>query len=158
MVDNLAGTDIVNQMVNNLSPTLDRVFHALAHPARRTILSHLRDGERNLTELAAPLRMSFPAASKHVRVLEQARLVRRRVVGRTHLCRIEGQPLAQANQWLENYRKVWEANFQRLDELKRQEKRPKTSQGALGPDGRVADALTWLTTRRVTKSAIQLPH
>jgi len=133
MVDNLAGTDIVNQMVNNLSPTLDRVFHALAHPARRTMLSHLRDGERNLTELAAPLRMSFPAASKHVRVLEQARLVRRRVVGRTHLCRIEGQPLAQANQWLENYRKVWEANFQRLDELlnelKAQEKRPRTSQG-----------------------------
>jgi DNA-binding transcriptional ArsR family regulator len=97
------------------------------------MLSDLMDGERNLTELAAPLRMSFPAASKHVRVLERARLVRRRVVGRTHLCRIEGKPLARANQWLENYRKIWEANFQRLDELldelKRQEKRPTTSKG-----------------------------
>ncbi|HEV3302089.1 MAG TPA: metalloregulator ArsR/SmtB family transcription factor [Planctomycetaceae bacterium] len=133
MVYNLAAVDILNQMVKNVSPTLDRVFHALAHPARRTMLSDLMDGERNLTELAAPLRMSFPAASKHVRVLEQARLVRRRVVGRTHLCRIEGKPLARANQWLENYRKIWEANFQRLDELldelKRQEKRPRTSQG-----------------------------
>ena len=90
------------------------------------MLRHLADGERNLTELAAPLRMSFPAASKHVRVLEAARLVRRRVVGRAHLCRIEGKPLAEASDWLEGYRKVWEENFQRLDslldELKAEEK------------------------------------
>jgi DNA-binding transcriptional ArsR family regulator len=97
------------------------------------MLRRLALGERNLTELAAPLRMSFPAVSKHVRVLERARLVRRRVVGRTHLCRIEGKPLAQANHWLENYRKIWDANFQRLDdlldELKTQEKQAKTTQG-----------------------------
>jgi DNA-binding transcriptional ArsR family regulator len=120
-------------MVKQSSATLDHVFHALAHPARRAMLGRLLDGERNLTELAAPLRMSFPAASKHVRVLERARLVRRRVVGRTHLCRIEGKPLAQANHWLENYRKIWEANFQRLDnlldELKAQEKQSHTTQG-----------------------------
>jgi DNA-binding transcriptional ArsR family regulator len=61
--------------------------------------------------------MSFPAASKHVRVLERARLVRRRVTGRTHLCRIEARPLAEADAWLENYRRIWEENFQRLDEL-----------------------------------------
>ena len=109
--------DIVNHMVNYSSPALDRVFHALAHPARRAMLGRLADGERNLSELAAPLRMSFPAASKHVRVLERARLVRRRVVGRTHLCRIEAKPLAQASGWLENYRQIWEGNFQRLDEL-----------------------------------------
>ena len=120
-------------MVQDRSPSLDRVFHALAHPARRAMLRRLTDGEHNLTELAAPLRMSFPAASKHVRVLEQAKLVRRRVVGRTHLCRIEAKPLAQANQWLENYRKIWEANFQRLDdlldELKAQEEQPQDTQG-----------------------------
>jgi DNA-binding transcriptional ArsR family regulator len=104
-------------MVKDSSPSLDRVFHALAHPARRTMLRHLAGGERNLTELAAPLRMSFPAASKHVRVLEKARLVRRRVVGRTHLCRVEGKPLEQANDWLREYRRVWETNFQRLDDL-----------------------------------------
>jgi hypothetical protein len=61
--------------------------------------------------------MSFPAASKHVRVLERAKLVRRRVVGRTHICRIEGAPLAEADQWLEGYRRIWEGNFNRLDAL-----------------------------------------
>ena len=81
------------------------------------MLRALAGGERNLTELAAPLRMSFPAASKHVRVLEQARLVRRRVVGRTHLCRIEAGPLQTASGWLEEYRRTLEANFQRLDAL-----------------------------------------
>jgi len=104
-------------MVQDQSPALDRVFHALAHPARRTMLRRLADGERNLTELAAPLRMSFPAASKHVRVLERARLVRRRRVGRDHLCRIAAEPLGKATDWLEGYRQLWEENFQRLDEL-----------------------------------------
>jgi DNA-binding transcriptional ArsR family regulator len=120
-------------MVKYQSASLDRVFHALAHPARRAMLRSLADGERNLTELAAPLRMSFPAASKHVRVLEQAKLVRRRVVGRTHVCRVDGKRLAQASQWLEDYHKIWEANFQRLDdllgELKAQEKQPKRNHG-----------------------------
>ncbi|MBI3408659.1 MAG: helix-turn-helix transcriptional regulator [Planctomycetes bacterium] len=119
-------------MVLDRSPRLDRVFHALAHPARRAMLRRLAVGEWNLSELAAPLRMSFPAASKHVRVLERARLVRRRVVGRTHLCRIEAKPLAEANRWLEEYRRIWEGNFERLDvlleELKLQEaKRAPTS-------------------------------
>lgn len=81
------------------------------------MLRSLAEGERNLSELAAPLRMSFPAASKHVRVLERARLVRRRVVGRSHICRIDGEPLADANQWLEEYRRIWQQNFQRLDAL-----------------------------------------
>lgn len=104
-------------MVQDHSPALDRVFHALAHPARRAMLRRLAGGERNLTELAAPLRMSFPAASKHVRVLEKARLVRRRVVGRSHLCRIEAKPLGDASGWLAGYRELWEANFRRLDDL-----------------------------------------
>jgi DNA-binding transcriptional ArsR family regulator len=115
-------------MVKDTTATLDRVFHALAHPARRAMLRQLAERERNLTELAEPLRMSFPAASKHVRVLERARLVRRRVVGRTHVCRIEPKPLAEANRWLEEYRLIWEANFERLDavleELKNQSKSP----------------------------------
>jgi DNA-binding transcriptional ArsR family regulator len=93
------------------------------------MLRSLVEGERNLSQLAAPLRMSFPAASKHVRVLEQARLVRRRVVGRTHLCRIEGKPLAEANAWLEAYRRVWEGNFQRLDALLDELKTQRTDRG-----------------------------
>ena len=120
-------------MVQDRSPTLDRVFHALAHPARRSMLRRLAGGERNLSELAAPLRMSFPAASKHVRVLERARLVRRRVVGRVHLCRIEGKPLADASGWLEGYRQVWEENFRRLDALLDELKAGETEGGPVNP-------------------------
>jgi DNA-binding transcriptional ArsR family regulator len=109
--------DILNHMVTDQSPALDRVFHALAHPARRAILRTLSEHEQNLSELSAPLRMSFPAASKHVRVLEKARLVRRRVVGRSHLCRLDAAPLKGVAEWTEGYRKHWERTFRRLDEL-----------------------------------------
>ena len=123
MVDNQPSIDILNHMVLDQSPALDRVFHALAHPARRAILRRLTDHEQNLSELAAPLDMSFPAASKHFRVLERARLVSRRIVGRTHLCRLRAKPLGEVAAWLENYRRHWEGNYQRLDavldELKR---------------------------------------
>ena len=113
-------------MVLDRSPTLDRIFHALAHPARRAILRQLTDREQNLSELAAPFRMSFPAASKHVRVLERAKLVRRRVIGRAHMCRLNAAPLKDISEWMEGYREFWEGNFQRLDalleELKSEEK------------------------------------
>jgi DNA-binding transcriptional ArsR family regulator len=122
-------------MVVDRSPKLDRVFHALAHPARRAILRSLADREQNLSELAAPLDMSFPAASKHVRVLERARLVRRRVVGCTHNCRIEGKPLAEADQWLEEFRRNWERNFLRLDALLDQMKATEDDAGARNEKG-----------------------
>ena len=99
------------------SPRLDLVFHALAHPARRAIVRQLSIGERNLSELASPLKMTFPAASKHVRVLEGAKLVRRRVVGRQHLCRLDAEPLKEAMLWTEQFRRNWEARFQALDSL-----------------------------------------
>jgi DNA-binding transcriptional ArsR family regulator len=104
-------------MVLDRSPNLDRVFHALAHPARRAILRRLSDHEQNLSELAAPMKMSFPAASKHVRVLEHARLVHRRVVGRNHMCRLEAAPLKEVAEWTEGYRARWEQTFQGLDAL-----------------------------------------
>jgi DNA-binding transcriptional ArsR family regulator len=81
---------------------LDLVFRALAHPARRAIIRQLSEGERNLSELAAPLEMTFSAATKHVRVLEHAKLVRRRVAGRQHFCRLEAAPLKEATQWTES--------------------------------------------------------
>jgi len=104
-------------MVSDRSAVLNRVFHALAHPARREMLRRLADREHNLSELSAPLRMSFPAASKHVRVLERAKLVRRRVVGRSHLCRIEAKPLAEADVWLKRFQRIWEGRFEQLDAL-----------------------------------------
>jgi DNA-binding transcriptional ArsR family regulator len=104
-------------MVLDRSPRLDVVFHALAHPARRAIIRQLSGGERNLSELASPLKMTFPAATKHVRVLERAKLVHRRVAGRQHLCRLHAEPLRDAMQWTEQFRQYWEARFQALDVL-----------------------------------------
>ncbi len=109
---------ILNHMVAlDRSQRLDLVFHALAHPARRAILRQLSGGERNLSALASPLRMTFPAATKHVRVLEQADLVRRRVAGRESLCRLRAAPLRDAMRWTEQFRQNWEARFEALDSL-----------------------------------------
>ena len=74
-------------------------------------------GERNLSELALPLKMTFPAATKHVRVLEGAKLVRRRRVGREHMCRLHAEPLRDAMLWTDSFREHWEARFQALDSL-----------------------------------------
>ena len=104
-------------MVLDSSPRLDLVFRALAHPARRAILRQLARGERNLSELASPLRMTFPAATKHVRVLERANLVRRPIAGREHLCRLHASPLRDATLWTEQFRQNWEASFEALDSL-----------------------------------------
>lgn len=104
-------------MVLDRSPRLDLVFHALSHPARRAIIRQLSGGERNLSELASPLKMTFPGATKHVRVLERARLVRRRRVGRQHLCRLSAEPLQEATLWTEQFRRNWEARFEALDSL-----------------------------------------
>lgn len=119
-------------MVLDRSPTLDRVFHALSHPARRAILRRLSSNEQNLSELAAPMKMSFPAASKHVRVLERARLVRRRVVGRSHLCRLDAGPLKDVAEWTEGYRQHWEAAFSALDELLAEMQRDEGGAGGAG--------------------------
>ena len=104
-------------MVVDRSPRLNRVFHALAHPARRAIIRRLSGGEHNLSELASPLRMTFAAATKHVRVLQRADLVRRRVSGRQQLCRLSAAPLKDAMLWTEQFRRNWEARFQALDSL-----------------------------------------
>ncbi|MCD0506016.1 ArsR/SmtB family transcription factor [Bordetella petrii] len=104
-------------MVEYQTPYLDRVFHALADPTRRAMLQALRHGERPVGELAAPFQMSFAAASKHVKVLEGAGLVRRRVQGRQHLCRIEAGPLAQAHAWLRDYERFWTGRLDALQAL-----------------------------------------
>ena len=104
-------------MVVDSSPRLDRVFHALAHPARRAIVRQLSNGERTLSELASPLKMTFPAATKHVRVLEAAKLVRRRVAGREHRCSLIAAPLQDAMLWTEQFRQYWEIRFEALDSL-----------------------------------------
>jgi DNA-binding transcriptional ArsR family regulator len=99
------------------SDRLDATFAALADPTRRAILARLADGEASVTELAKPFAMSQPAISKHLKVLEHARLVSRSRDAQRRPCRIEARPLAEARGWLERYRRIWEGNFQRLDAL-----------------------------------------
>ena len=100
-----------------LSGRLDATFAALADPTRRAILKRLAGGEASVTDLAKPFAMTQPAISKHLKVLERAGLISRGREAQRRPRRIEGKPLAEAAQWLERYRQVWEGNFQRLDSL-----------------------------------------
>lgn len=99
------------------SGQLDAIFSALADPTRRAILARLADGEASVSQLAEPFDMSQPAISKHLRVLEQAGLVAVGQDAQRRPRRLEARPLAVANEWLERYRKYWEANYERLDAL-----------------------------------------
>ena len=99
------------------SDRLDATFAALADPTRRAILARLASGEASVAELAAPFAMSQPAISKHIKVLERAGLVSRGIDAQRRPSRLEAQPLAEANAWLERYREYWEASFQQLDSL-----------------------------------------
>lgn len=117
-------------MVKQRGAALDDVFHALADPTRRAMLRSLAAGERNIGELAAPFRMSFAAASKHVRVLESAGLVCRRVQGRSHICRIEPAPLAAAEEWLRYYERFWTKRLEALDSLLKAEDRAGTQESS----------------------------
>ena len=104
--------------MNSPSPErLDATFAALADPTRRAILARLASGEASVTELAAPFEMSQPAISKHLKVLERAGLISRGRDAQRRPCRLEAEPLAQANAWLESYRQLWESRYQHLDDL-----------------------------------------
>ena len=96
---------------------LDGTFAALADPTRRAILARLASGEASVTELAAPFAMSQPAISKHLKVLERAGLVSRGRDAQRRPRRLEAAPLAEANEWLEAYRRFWEASYEHLDAL-----------------------------------------
>lgn len=96
---------------------LDATFAALADPTRRAILMRLADGEASVTELAEPFAMTQPAISKHLRVLEQAGLVSRGQDAQRRPRKLEAKPLAEATEWLENYRRFWTGNFASLDAL-----------------------------------------
>jgi DNA-binding transcriptional ArsR family regulator len=96
---------------------LDAVFAALADPTRRAIIARLASGQAAVTELARPFAMSQPAISKHLKVLERAGLISRGREAQRRPRRLEAKRLAEADRWLERYRRLWEANYQRLDAL-----------------------------------------
>ena len=98
-----------------ISDRLDATFLALADPTRRAILARLARGEASVAELAEPFAISQPAISKHLKVLERAGLIVASQDAQRRPRRLEGKPLAEASAWLERYRAIWEANFERLD-------------------------------------------
>ena len=102
-------------MVNTPARHLDDTFFALAHPIRRGILLRLAGGEASVAELARPFKVSAPAITKHLHVLEDARLLSRERDGRVHRCRLETTRMDEAQKWLERHRKAWSDRLDRLE-------------------------------------------
>ena len=99
----------------NSSQELDRSFLALSHPARRTIVERLAEGPATVGEASKGLGLSKPAVSKHVRVLEDAGLIRRMIEGREHRLRLEGRSMTEAERWIERHRELWERKFDAVE-------------------------------------------
>jgi DNA-binding transcriptional ArsR family regulator len=114
------------ERVQSNPPQLDAVFHALGDPTRRQMLRDLISGERSITQLAEPFAMSLAAASKHIKALENAGLIRREVRGRTHLCRLDPGPLASAHEWLSFYERFWTDRLDILERLLRSDNSPES--------------------------------
>ena len=113
---------------------ISSTFSALSDPTRRAILARLALGETSVTELAAPFAMSMPAVSRHLRVLEKAGLIARGREAQWRPCKLKAEPLKQAADWLDEYRRFWEESFDRLDEYL------KTLQAKERRDGRKQEA------------------
>jgi DNA-binding transcriptional ArsR family regulator len=108
---------------------LDTTFRALADPTRRGMLARLALGETSIGELAEPFRMTLAGASKHVKVLEDAGLLSRRKVGRTHLITLNATPLAEAEGWLRQWEKFWTARIDSLEALIERDKQKEKKDG-----------------------------
>ncbi|HEY4163022.1 MAG TPA: metalloregulator ArsR/SmtB family transcription factor [Dongiaceae bacterium] len=107
---------------------LSITFTALADPTRRAILARLASGEASVTELAAPFDMSLPAVSKHLKMLERAGLIARGRDAQWRPCRLEAGPMKEIADWVEPYRRFWDASFDRLDDyLQELQGKPKSS-------------------------------
>ena len=102
-------------MVKHSGAGLDETFAALADPTRRAILARLAQGAAPMREVAQPFRMSWPAITKHVKVLERARLVRREQDGRVHRIHLSAEPMHLASRWLDEYRQFWDERFDALE-------------------------------------------
>lgn len=104
-----------------MSPdSLSNTFSALADPTRRAMLARLALGELSVTELAQPFKMSMPAVSKHLKVLERAGLITRGREAQWRPCKLKAAPLKDAAEWIEHYRRFWEESFDRLDDYLRE--------------------------------------
>jgi DNA-binding transcriptional ArsR family regulator len=121
-------------MVELEVPELTPIFHALGDGTRRRMLRELAAGERTVGQLAQPFAISLAAASKHIKVLENAGLIRREVRGRNHICRLDPGPLASAQEWLSFYEHFWTARLDVLDQLLREEDEHRSPTHETGDD------------------------
>lgn len=122
-------------MVDDPAARLDAVFHALGDTTRRAMLADLALGDRTVGQLADPFAISLAAASKHIKALEAAGLIRREVRGRTHICRLAPEPLAAAHDWLAVYERFWTSRLDILDRLLRQDAAPSTTPPTKSSEG-----------------------
>jgi DNA-binding transcriptional ArsR family regulator len=116
---------------------LSSTFSALADPTRRAILARLSNGEASVQDLAKPFKMSLPAVSKHLKVLEKAKLIRRSRSAQRRPCYLVAEPLKEASDWMQQYRRFWEESFERLDAylkvMQADEAQPETTKKRRGP-------------------------
>jgi DNA-binding transcriptional ArsR family regulator len=117
---------ICNTMVEYPHTSLDKTFHALAHPIRREMLAHLTHKRFTVLEMAQQFDLSLNGVSKHLKVLEQAGLIHREIQGRTHYCYLEAQRLREAAEWLEYYHRFWERRLDALGSFLEEKKNEKT--------------------------------
>jgi len=113
---------------------MNSVFHALGDATRRRMLHELAAGERTVSQLAQPFAISLAAASKHIKALENAGLIRREVRGRTHICHLDPGPLASAHEWLSFYERFWTQRLDTLERLLREEDQRSASTPKNGED------------------------
>lgn len=107
--------DMLNRMVEYSEKRLDVTYAAISHPVRRAVMERLRRGDARVLEIADPFAMSLAAVSKHIRVLEDAGLVRRTVTGREHHLALSPSPLVPAARWIDSYRAFWEGRLDALE-------------------------------------------
>jgi DNA-binding transcriptional ArsR family regulator len=105
------------------SPRLDDIFNALCDPTRRAILARLQDSDARVTDIAGEFPISLNSISKHIRMLERAGLLRRSISGRDHVLSLDAGPLAEAQAWIEQYRRFWEDRLAALDAYVTRQKR-----------------------------------
>jgi len=121
-------------MVQYSETRCDAAFAALSDATRRGVLEHLGQSDASITELAERFRMTLTGMKKHVHVLEQAGLVSSRKIGRVRTCRLGGSRLAEEAAWIENYRRIWAARFEALDEIVEELKQKEKTDGQASRD------------------------
>jgi DNA-binding transcriptional ArsR family regulator len=146
-------------MVNYSAGALDATFGALSDATRRGILSRLAQGESSVSDLAAPYKMSLPAVSKHLRVLESAGLIARHKDGRVHRCRLNPAPMKSAAEWIEHYKQFWEDQFDSLAAyLEKQNEKEKEQWQAQSPAPKARSKSGACSPRRGKKSSPRGPN